>query len=96
MGLANKLSFARDRLIESFFWAVGMAFEPQCSKVHKELTKAFLFVTVIDDVYDVYGTIDELELFTHAVERLVHTLLIIERLRMQLELYFVVLIKVFI
>lgn len=71
MGLTNKLSFARDRLVESFFWSVGMAFEPQYSRLREELTKVFAFVTVIDDVYDVYGTVDELELFTDAIERLV-------------------------
>jgi isoprene synthase len=31
----------------------------------------FSFVTIIDDIYDVYGTLDELELFTNAVERFV-------------------------
>lgn len=72
MGLASKLSFARDRLVESYFWTIGMVYEPQYSNVRKELTKAFQLLTVIDDVYDVYGTFEELELFTDAVERLVN------------------------
>ncbi|XP_062151842.1 tricyclene synthase TPS4, chloroplastic-like [Alnus glutinosa] len=69
MGLANNLSFIRDRLMECFFWAVGIAFEPQLSNFRKGLTKVAALVTTIDDVYDVYGTLDELELFTYAVER---------------------------
>ncbi|XP_028808371.1 tricyclene synthase TPS4, chloroplastic-like [Neltuma alba] len=69
MGLASKLSFSRDRLMECFFWAVGMASEPQHSELRKALTKVTCFITTIDDVYDVYGTLDELELFTAAVER---------------------------
>nr|POE94079.1 putative terpene synthase 12 [Quercus suber] len=67
--LANKLSFSRDRLMECFFWTVGMAYEPQFSHLRKGLTKVFSLITAIDDVYDVYGTLDELELFTDAVER---------------------------
>ncbi|XP_059452036.1 probable terpene synthase 12 [Corylus avellana] len=69
MGLANKLSFTRDRLMECYFWTIGMAFEPQLSNFRKGLTKVAALVTTIDDVYDVYGTLDELELFTDAVER---------------------------
>lgn len=68
--MANKLSFSRDRVMECFFWAMGMVFEPQYSYLRKGLTKLCAFITVIDDVYDVYGTLDELELFTYAVERL--------------------------
>ncbi|KAE8075783.1 hypothetical protein FH972_014471 [Carpinus fangiana] len=69
MGLANNLSFTRDRLMECFFWAVGIAFEPQLSNLRKGLTKVAALVTTIDDVYDVYGTLGELELLTDAVER---------------------------
>uniref|UniRef100_A0A1W7HBY0 Putative isoprene synthase n=1 Tax=Scoparia dulcis TaxID=107240 RepID=A0A1W7HBY0_SCODU len=69
IGLAGKLSFARDRLMESFFWTVGIVFQPQHSKCRKELTKVIKFITVLDDVYDIYGSIEELELLTNAVER---------------------------
>nr|GMC70530.1 isoprene synthase, chloroplastic-like [Ipomoea batatas] len=67
--LADKLSFARNRLMESFFWAIGMCYDPQHSKCREAVTKTFNLVTVLDDVYDVYGSLDELEIFTVAVER---------------------------
>ncbi|KAL2524607.1 terpene synthase 02 [Abeliophyllum distichum] len=69
VGLAKKLGFARDRLMESFFWSVGMVFEPKFSECRKGLTKVAKLITIIDDVYDVYGSIEELEQFTDAVER---------------------------
>ncbi|PRQ52902.1 putative lyase [Rosa chinensis] len=68
-GLAKKLSFSRDRLMEWFFWSVGIVSEPQFSDVRKGITKVGALITTIDDVYDVYGTLDELELFTSVVER---------------------------
>nr|BDN86181.1 isoprene synthase [Bauhinia variegata] len=68
-GLAAKLTFSRDRLMESFFWGSSLAFEPQFSNLRKGLTKVTSLINTIDDVYDIYGTLDELELFTSAVER---------------------------
>ncbi|KAK9222378.1 hypothetical protein WN944_010813 [Citrus x changshan-huyou] len=67
--LAKNLKFARDRLMECFIWSVGMVPKPQYSNCRRVLTKVAAFVTIIDDIYDVYGTLDELELFTYAVER---------------------------
>ncbi|KDP35321.1 hypothetical protein JCGZ_09480 [Jatropha curcas] len=68
-GLAEKLSFARDRIMENFLWTIGMIFEPQFGYYRRMTAKLFALATTIDDIYDVYGTLDELELFTDAVKR---------------------------
>ncbi|KAL6327457.1 hypothetical protein AAG906_019770 [Vitis piasezkii] len=67
--LPEKLSFVRDRLVENFLWTLGFVFEPQFGYCRRILTRVNSLITTIDDVYDVYGTLDELELFTDAVDR---------------------------
>ncbi|KAK8358961.1 hypothetical protein V6Z11_A04G062700 [Gossypium hirsutum] len=69
LGIGQRFSFARDRLMENFLWGAGMIIAPQDGKSRIILTKVNALITVIDDVYDVYGTLDELELFTDVVER---------------------------
>nr|GEV84338.1 (E)-beta-ocimene synthase, chloroplastic-like [Tanacetum cinerariifolium] len=69
IGLARKLSFVRDRLMECFFWTVGIVFVPQYSSCRVGLTKVAALITVIDDIYDVYGSLDELKIFTDVVKR---------------------------
>ncbi|CAI9282414.1 unnamed protein product [Lactuca saligna] len=69
IGLASKLSFVRDRLMECFFWSVGVIFEPQYNSCRVELTKVCTLITVIDDIYDVYGSLDDLVMFTNVVKR---------------------------
>ncbi|THG20526.1 hypothetical protein TEA_027983 [Camellia sinensis var. sinensis] len=75
MGLANKLSFTRDRITESFFCSIGMVFEPQFSNFRKGMTKVIVPITIFDDIYDIYGSLKELEQFTETVERLPATML---------------------
>lgn len=67
--LAEKLTFARDMMVENFFWTVGIISDPQHGNGRRLLTKVVALITAIDDVYDCYGTFDELEVFTTAVER---------------------------
>lgn len=69
MGLANKLNFARDRVMESFFWSVGMVFEPEFSTCRVGLAKVVMLITVLDDIFDVYGSQEELQQFTEAIEK---------------------------
>ncbi|KAE8686875.1 Isoprene synthase [Hibiscus syriacus] len=68
-GLASKLNFARDRIMECFFSTIGLVPEPKFRNCRKNITKVASMVTIIDDIYDVYGTMDELELFTDTVQR---------------------------
>ncbi|KAK9268344.1 hypothetical protein L1049_000093 [Liquidambar formosana] len=66
---ATKLPYARDRMVECYFWILGVYFEPEYSFARRILTKVINIASILDDTYDAYGTIDELELFTEAVER---------------------------
>ncbi|PKU75265.1 terpene synthase 10 [Dendrobium catenatum] len=69
IGLAgDEFSFARDRLMENYFWAMGCALEPHFWRCRKEITKLVSIITTIDDIYDTYGSIEELVLFTNAVD----------------------------
>ncbi|KAK8521119.1 hypothetical protein V6N12_005033 [Hibiscus sabdariffa] len=69
LGFKEKMSFSRDRLMENYIWAMGIVFEPQLPKCRTNLTKFVCILTAIDDMYDVYGTLPELELFTKAVNQ---------------------------
>ncbi|GFP96002.1 trans-alpha-bergamotene synthase [Phtheirospermum japonicum] len=68
-GLSEKLGFARHRLAESFLWALGFTPEPQFGYSREISTKITILITIMDDIYDVYGTLDELDVFTDTVER---------------------------
>nr|WNI01931.1 terpene synthase [Psidium guajava] len=71
MGLdfKRKLPFARDRLVEGYFWILGVHFEPELVAARRMMTKVIALTSVLDDIYDVYGTYEELELLTQAIQR---------------------------
>ena len=61
--------YARDRTPELYLWAVGIFFEPHYSNARITISKMAQLVMVLDDIYDAYGTIEELRLFTDAINR---------------------------
>nr|WHL34563.1 terpene synthase 24v3 [Aquilegia viridiflora var. atropurpurea] len=68
LGLQS-LSFLRDRVMINFVWSLAMAFEPRFARVREVISKLLILLTVLDDMYDTRGSLEELELFTDAVER---------------------------
>ncbi|KAI3473716.1 hypothetical protein Pfo_031357 [Paulownia fortunei] len=69
--LAEKLPFARNRLVECYFWTIGGLFlQPQYGYSRIMATKVNALLTVFDDMFDVYGTLEELQLFNNAIQRL--------------------------
>ncbi|TYH34864.1 hypothetical protein ES332_D13G154100v1 [Gossypium tomentosum] len=67
--MKDKLPFARDRMLECYFWAMGTVPDPKFSKCRRNLTKYGSIATLLDDVYDTYGSMDELHKYTTAVKR---------------------------
>ncbi|WCJ35035.1 Terpene synthase 5 [Euphorbia peplus] len=66
---SEKIPYARDRIVEGYFWILGSQFEPQYSFGRMMGTKYVKMVSVIDDTYDTYGKIHELTPFTSALYR---------------------------
>ncbi|XP_061961821.1 valerianol synthase TPS1G-like [Populus nigra] len=67
--LGEMCTFARKRVAEVFLWTVILHFEPHYSRarmMHGKLLKLF---SIVDDVYDAYGTKEEHRLFRKAIER---------------------------
>ncbi|KAK8934054.1 hypothetical protein KSP39_PZI015403 [Platanthera zijinensis] len=64
----DAFNFARDRLMEIYLFSLECTFEPRFWRCRKMMTKISCIVTIIDDIYDIYGLLDELELFTEAID----------------------------
>ncbi|XP_019163651.1 PREDICTED: (-)-alpha-terpineol synthase-like [Ipomoea nil] len=69
VNLAERMDFARSRLVEGFLWSVGFSHEPQFEYCRKISTKSAELITVIDDVCDIHATLQEVEIMADAVKR---------------------------
>ncbi|KAL8512340.1 hypothetical protein ACS0TY_018716 [Phlomoides rotata] len=64
----TKLFYARDRIVENYFWVAGIYFEPEHAFARNVFNKLQMLVVVCDDTFDAYATFEELQLFTEAIE----------------------------
>ncbi|KAH9297308.1 hypothetical protein KI387_028990, partial [Taxus chinensis] len=65
----SKLAFARHCHVEYHFVSCAICVEPKYYAFRKSVEKFSILGTILDDIYDTYGTIDELKLFTTAIKR---------------------------
>ncbi|KAG6512649.1 hypothetical protein ZIOFF_030774 [Zingiber officinale] len=69
LAFAKSLSFTRDRVVEGYYWVLTIYFEPQHSRARVICSKVFSLLSIMDDIYDNYGTLEECTLLTEAIKR---------------------------
>ncbi|KAK6805147.1 hypothetical protein RDI58_002932 [Solanum bulbocastanum] len=60
---------SRNRAVECYFWTMGVYAEPQYSQAHVMLNKTIAMISIVDDTFDAYGIVKELEVYTDAIQR---------------------------
>ncbi|XP_023542184.1 (3S,6E)-nerolidol synthase 1-like [Cucurbita pepo subsp. pepo] len=68
-GLGKVLGFARDQPLKWYICSLVCLTDPCFSEERVELSKPISFIYLIDDMFDVYASLDQLKLFTEAVRR---------------------------
>ncbi|KAF9672217.1 hypothetical protein SADUNF_Sadunf11G0017700 [Salix dunnii] len=69
LGLTKEIKFARDQPLKWYMWSMSCLADPCLSQQRIELTKPISMIYIIDDIFDVYGTLDELVCFTEVINR---------------------------
>ena len=81
-------NFTQHRHMEYYALASCIAFEPQHSGFRFGFAKLSHIITVLDDMYGLFGTIDELELFTAAIKRFSFSIHLIPEVYIYIYIYF--------
>jgi len=63
-----KLPYARDRMVEIYFWTCGMLHE-EYSLARIFFAKTFGMVSLMDDTFDVHATLEECHKLKEAMQR---------------------------
>ncbi|KAK6775232.1 hypothetical protein RDI58_026233 [Solanum bulbocastanum] len=69
LDFVTTLPYARDRVVECYFWTLGVYFEPQYSQARIMLAKTIAIISIVDDTFDSYGIVKELNTYTDAIQR---------------------------
>nr|Q675L0.1 RecName: Full=Longifolene synthase; Short=PaTPS-Lon [Picea abies]AAS47695.1 longifolene synthase [Picea abies] len=62
-------NFYRKRHVEFYLWVVIGTFEPEFSTCRITFAKISTLMTILDDLYDTHGTLEQLKIFTEGVKR---------------------------
>ncbi|XP_065877206.1 (3S,6E)-nerolidol synthase 1-like [Euphorbia lathyris] len=69
VGLSKELKFARDQPLKWFMWSITALTDPSLSRQRVELIKPISLVYILDDIFDVRGTLQDLTFFTSVIDR---------------------------
>ncbi|WJX37708.1 hypothetical protein P8452_25447 [Trifolium repens] len=69
LGLIKDVKFQGYQPVKWYMWPMACFTDPSFSNQRVELTKPISLIYVIDDIFDLHGTLDQLTLFTQAVNR---------------------------
>ncbi|WOK96262.1 (S)-beta-bisabolene synthase-like [Canna indica] len=60
---------SNDRAVESYYWILGVLYEPNYTRTRVMMTKLITLTCILDDIYDDYSTLEESQLLTDAIKR---------------------------
>ncbi|XP_072977463.1 terpene synthase 2, chloroplastic-like [Typha angustifolia] len=72
LGLAQNRELARNQVLKWYSWSTTILQGPHFSKYRVQMAKVVTFIYILDDIYDVVGSLDELPLFTEAINKWEH------------------------
>ncbi|CAL4946416.1 unnamed protein product [Urochloa decumbens] len=64
-----KLTYSRDRIIETYFYTIGVFHQEDNHRARIILTKVFRFLSLMDDTYDSHATFKECQILNEAIQR---------------------------
>nr|XP_034573066.1 terpene synthase 2, chloroplastic-like [Setaria viridis] len=68
LGLAQEIPAARDQLLKWYMWSMMILHGSSFSTYRVELIKVISLAYIVDDIFDLVGTQDELSLFTEEIK----------------------------
>lgn len=68
LGLAEEIPVVRDQVMKWYMWSMAALQGSSFSRYRVEITKIISLVYVVDDIFDLVGTLEELSAFTEAVK----------------------------
>nr|QNC49795.1 terpene synthase 13 [Leucophyllum frutescens] len=88
-GFAEELPFVRDRAVGYYLWSIGLIEPREYGYQRIIIAMLISMVTTIDDIFDIYGTLEELHLFTNVIQR--WDIELIDRLPVYMQICFLAL-----
>ncbi|CAN1327512.1 Alpha-copaene synthase [Linum perenne] len=64
-----KFPYARDRVVECYYWMHAVYFEPKYHLARMLVTKMISTLSLLDDTFDNFATYEEVDVLTQAIQR---------------------------